>query len=279
MRHKVLSIAGLDPSGGAGLLADVKTFSALGCYGMAVVTAITAQNTMGVSGVFKVETHAIVAQLESILDDITPDAIKIGMLFDEEIITAVAAVLKKHLAKNAAQKNGAKNFSIVLDPVMMAKSGDALLQPSAIKALRDVLIPLTDIITPNLREAEALLASDDPITHDTMAARARDLLQLGSKSVLLKGGHLIGDVADDYYIMGNDGGLWLPGRRIDTKNTHGTGCTLSSAIASGLARGLDMPAACQAAKKYLTGALLAVEKKSVGGGAGPLHHFYEIWKK
>ncbi len=271
MKYKVLSIAGLDPSGGAGVLADVKTFSAIGCYGMAVVTAITAQNTHGVSAVFDVSANAVRQQLEKILEDIMPDAIKIGMLFNEDIILTVTDVLQKMVLP--------KKIPIVLDPVMMAKSGDALLQPAAMAALKKQLVPLTDIITPNLREAEALLGCDT-ISAETMASRAKELLALGSQSVLLKGGHLEQNMSDDYYVGADmPKGLWLTEARIKTKNTHGTGCTLSSAIASYLAKDAGNPKkmaeACQEAKRYLTGALRAVEQASVGGGAGPLHHFYQ----
>ncbi|MGI9461760.1 MAG: bifunctional hydroxymethylpyrimidine kinase/phosphomethylpyrimidine kinase [Alphaproteobacteria bacterium] len=269
MQHKVLSIAGVDPSGGAGVLADVKSFSALGCYGMAVITAITAQNTKGVSAVFDIGVDAVRQQLESVLADITPDAIKLGMLFHEDIILAVADILKKNILP--------KKIPIVLDPVMMAKSGDALLQPAGMVALKEKLIPLADIITPNLREAESL-GGYSRLSEDMMPECGVSLLSLGCGAVLLKGGHLEDKHANDYYI-GQDApeGVWLEAEKINTKNTHGTGCTLSSAIASYLAKGLSMVEACRFGKDYLLGSIKAVEKKSLGGGAGPVHHFYKIW--
>ncbi len=258
MKYKCLSIAGFDGSGGAGIQADLKTFSALGCYGMNVLTAVAVQNTQGVKSCYDLPLQCIEEQLEAIFEDIPPDAIKIGMLYSKDIIDCVAHALSKH----------ARHIPIVLDPVMLAKSGDALLLPSAIQALKTTLIPLCTLITPNLPEAEALVD-----TTPTPEA----LLQLGAHAVLLKGGHATNITADDLYQdqHGNTHTFTLP--RLQTRNTHGTGCTLSSAITSFLARGLALPAACQSAKHYLYDAMRASIDTSVGKGQGPVHHFHALW--
>lgn len=264
MQHKCLSIAGFDGSGGAGLQADLKTFSALGCYGMTVLTALPVQNTMGVRSCYEIPLQAIQQQLEAIFDDIVPDSIKIGMLFKQDIVELVANFLKER----------AINIPIVLDPVMVAKSGDYLLLPEAINALKTHIIPLTTIITPNLPEAEALIN-----TTGDMQTLAKQLLDLGSQAVLLKGGHQTGQESNDLYLDKNGQTLWLSSPRIDSKNTHGTGCTLSAAIASYLALGKPLTEACGLAKHYLSRALKAAQYNSVGHGHGPVHHFYDVWTK
>lgn len=259
MQHKCLSIAGFDGSGGAGIQADLKTFSAVGCYGMTVLTALPIQNTCGVRGCYDIPLSAIEEQLQAIFEDIVPDSIKIGMLFSTAIIELVASFLSNH----------ASSIPIVLDPVMIAKSGDRLLLPEAVDALKIQLIPLTTIITPNIPEADALVG---PI--EEMEVLGKTLLTLGSKAVLLKGGHREGPTADDLFLDQNGIQKWLTGDRIASNNTHGTGCTLSSAIAAFLARGVPLLEACEQAKKYLLGAIAASKNNSVGKGRGPVDHFY-----
>jgi len=263
MNYKCLSIAGFDGSGGAGIQADLKTFSALGCYGMTVLTALPIQNTCGVRRCYDIPVQAIVDQLDAIFDDITPDSIKIGMLFSHDIIDHVANFLEKH----------ARNIPIVLDPVMVAKSGDPLLQEDAIEILKTRLIPQATIITPNLPEAFALTGQTE-----ASDALGEELLMLGSAAVLLKGGHANSPQSNDLFLDKHGQRVLLEGLRIDSKNTHGTGCTLSAAICAGLAKGLTPLAACQQAKHYLTNALRAASKNSVGKGQGPVHHFYHLWK-
>ena len=262
MNYKCLSIAGFDGSGGAGIQADLKTFSALECYGMTVLTAIAAQNTCGVKSCYDIPLQCIQDQLETIFDDIRPDAIKIGMLYSAPIITLIADFLTQR----------AKNIPIVLDPVMLAKSGDPLLKPDAIDALKTKLMPLCMLITPNLPEAEALVGEQASTN-----ALAQALLQLKSKAVLLKGGHAKGNTADDILLTQTGETHTLSSERIQSKNTHGTGCTLSAAICSYLAKGESLLNACDKAKKYLHGAMLASKDHSVGKGHGPVHHFYAWW--
>ncbi|MEM8647838.1 MAG: bifunctional hydroxymethylpyrimidine kinase/phosphomethylpyrimidine kinase, partial [Pseudomonadota bacterium] len=220
-----LTIAGSDSGGGAGIQADLKTFSALGVYGCSVITALTAQNTQTVSGVMDVPAEFITQQIDAVFSDIDVHAVKIGMLSVPETIEAVAAGLKRHGARN-----------IVLDPVMVAKSGDALLQPYAVDAVRTILLPLADLITPNLPEAAALLGESLVTETGDMHEAASALMALGPKAVLLKGGHLTGDESPDVF-MDAEGAEVLHSARINTRHTHGTGCTLSSAIAAGLAKG------------------------------------------
>jgi hydroxymethylpyrimidine/phosphomethylpyrimidine kinase len=229
---------------------------------------------MGVRHCHEIPLLAIQQQLEAIFDDITPDSIKIGMLFKAEIVELVADFLKSH----------ARDIPIVLDPVMVAKSGDPLLLPEAIESLKERLLPLVTIMTPNIPEAEALMMHPTPHsvwprtnTSDDQAALARSLLDLGVKAVLLKGGHFSGEHSNDFYIDQNGQECWLMSPRINSKNTHGTGCTLSAAIAAQLALKKPLLEACQLAKKYLFGALYAAQHVSVGKGHGPVHHFYDIW--
>lgn len=263
MDYPCLSIAGFDGSGGAGIQADLKTFSALGCYGMTVLTALPVQNTCGVRSCYEIPIACIAEQLASIFDDITPRAIKIGMLFSSEIIALVADFLDER----------AKGIPVVLDPVMVAKSGDRLLQEQAIQTLKSQLLPKVSLITPNLPEAYALI----PNCEDK-ATLLQKLLDLGCQAVLLKGGHEHGeDATDILYTNAQQHGFSLP--RIVSNNTHGTGCTLSAAIASFLAKGYGLEASCQQAKEYLHGAMLAAQNFRLGHGHGPVHHFYAFWDR
>ena len=261
MNHKCLTIAGFDGSGGAGLQADLKTFSAFGCYGLSVLTALPVQNTCGVRCCYSLPIESIDAQLEAIFDDMIPNSIKIGMLFSTDIIHRVARFLEKH----------AKNIPIVLDPVMVAKSGDLLLQPDAIDTLKTELIPLATIITPNLPEAFTLIHETDDLQ-----LLAQSLLNLGSTAVLLKGGHTASLQSNDLYLDKHGIQCQLEATRIHSKNTHGTGCTLSAAICAGLALKLSPLDACQHAKRYLTGAIEAAREHNVGKGQGSVHHFYQM---
>lgn len=265
MKYKALSIAGFDGSGGAGIQADLKTFSAFGCYGMTVLTALPVQNTCGVKSCYELPLSAIDEQLHAIFADIKPDSIKIGMLFKSEIIELVANFLKKN----------AQSIPIVLDPVIVAKSGDPLLEPNALDVLKTDLIPLTTLITPNLPEAEALIGQG--IVVDEMPEIAHKLLKLGAQNVLLKGGHLIANHSNDLFLNKQGELHWLTSPRVISKNTHGTGCTLSAAIASGLALGLDLVKACQIAKRYVFHAIEAAKNEMIGEGHGPVHHFYHLW--
>ncbi|MDZ7667581.1 MAG: bifunctional hydroxymethylpyrimidine kinase/phosphomethylpyrimidine kinase [Desulfotignum sp.] len=264
--HRALTIAGSDSGGGAGIQADLKTFSALGCFGMSVITALTAQNTREVTGIFPVPPDFIGQQIDAVLSDIGTDAVKIGMLHSPEVIHTVARHLKKWQVCN-----------LVLDPVMVAKSGDKLLQDDAVAALKQTLIPLADIITPNLPEASVLLGRTISTRAD-MDQAARDLADLGCPHVLLKGGHLSDDSSLDLLYSAATGQIQeLPGNRVPTPNSHGTGCTLSSAVCAGLAKGMNMPAAVEHAKTYITGALAAGADFSIGHGHGPVHHFHALW--
>ena len=265
MIANVLSIAGVDPSGGAGIAADLKTFSALGVYGMAVVTAVTAQNTRGVTGVRLMEPAFVAEQIDAVFDDVRIDAVKIGMVATAKIAAAIADALVRHRAQH-----------IVLDPVMIAKSGDRLLAKDAIAALCERLMPLAEIITPNLPEAATLLGVAEPTDPAGMRQMARDLRRFGSTAVLLKGGHAGGPESIDVLADG-EALTWLSAPRIATKNTHGTGCTLSSAIAALLPR-MSRVDAVRAAKDYLTAALAAADELTVGSGHGPVHHFHALWK-
>lgn len=262
MQYKCLSIAGFDGSGGAGIQADLKTFSAFGCYGMTVLTALPIQNTCGVRSCYDIPVKSIEEQLEAIFDDIVPNSIKIGMLFSAEIIEVVSAFLLKH----------AQNIPVVLDPVMVAKSGDLLLKKDAVEALKVKLIPIVTLVTPNLPEAYALTRHIQD-----MEALASSLLTLGPKAVLLKGGHLKTAGSNDLFMAQNGDKMWLETERIHSKNTHGTGCTLSAAISACLAQGISLIESCQIAKHYLFEALKAAQYNSVGNGYGPVHHFYHIW--
>lgn len=259
-----LSIAGSDPSGGAGIQADLKTFSALGVYGMAVLTALTAQSTRGVTGVMAVAPDFVTAQLDTLLADIVPNAVKVGMLANAGIAGAVGAVLGRH-----------PQLPVVLDPVMVATSGDRLLDAEAVAAVTGML-PRADLVTPNLDEAAVLTGTETAEGIDAMRAQAEMLRErLGARRVLLKGGHLDG-AATDLYV--DDGGPHVvSGHRVATRNTHGTGCTLASAIAAFAAGGLDWPQAVRAAKAWLAGALEHADALGIGSGHGPVHHFWQVW--
>lgn len=262
---KVLSIAGTDPSGGAGVHADLKAFSAHRAYGMAVVTALVAQTTTGVTDVRHVPPDFVAEQLETLLTDVRVDAVKIGMLGDAEVIKAVAEAIERYQLPN-----------VVLDPVMVAKSGDRLLAAEAVEELRDVLIPRVDLITPNLPEAADLLSESEVSDPGELAGQARRLAKLGAPQVLLKGGHLKGEVSTDCLLVDGQPHT-LPGQRIATTNDHGTGCTLSSAIAALRPQRPDWMVAVTEAKEYLAHALAASDLLDVGHGRGPVHHFYGLW--
>ena len=261
MIPKVLSIAGSDPSGGAGIQADLKTFSALGVYGMAVPTALTVQNTKGVREVEMVTPRLVRGQLETIFDDIAVHGVKIGMVGTAEIASVIADVLEEF-----------KPANVVLDPVMVASSGDSLIAADAVDVIKARLIPLADVVTPNIPEAEKLLRK----AVLDMEVSAKELLPLGVKAVLLKGGHLKGDEALDILASPSFTESYSA-PRILTANTHGTGCTLSSAITANLAKGLDLKAAVGEAKSYLTAAIKAGDTLGVGHGHGPVHHLHRLW--
>lgn len=269
MIPNILTIAGVDPSGGAGVLADVKTMSALGTYGMAVIAALTAQNTQAVTRIAPVAPDFVTAQIDTLFADVRVDAVKIGMLGQVGIIRSVV--------------DGVNHWHpphVVLDPVMVAKSGDHLLENQAVHALRDGLVPLANVITPNLPEAGVLLDQSPVDNLKDMRRTAERLRRLmaddGERWVYLKGGHLPGSNTIDVLHDG-DRLIELPGQRIDTKNTHGTGCTLSAALAALLARGLALPDAARQAKAYLEDAIGASGLLSVGSGHGPVHHFHTLW--
>jgi hydroxymethylpyrimidine/phosphomethylpyrimidine kinase len=269
MQHPAiaLTVAGSDSSGGAGIQADLKTFAALGVYGASVITALTAQNTQAVTAIHDVPADFIAAQIDAVFSDLDVGAVKIGMLSQAASIETVAIGLDRHHANN-----------IVLDPVMVASSGDRLLAPDAVAALRHALFPPALVITPNLHEAAALLDTEPARDERAMERQARALLDLGVRNVLIKGGHGEGDESVDL-LVGPDDVHRFAAKRIATKSTHGTGCTLSSAIAAGLAKGLDLVAAVQTAKAYVTAAIAGADALQVGHGHGPLHHFYAHWKE
>lgn len=264
---RALTIAGSDPSGGAGIQADLKTFSACGCYGMTVITAVVDENTIGVTDVHPIPVSFVSGQIKSVLDDIGADAIKIGMLHSSELIHAVKDTLLKYNIKN-----------IVLDPVMVATSGDKLLQDEAIDTLKNELIPHIRVITPNIPEAEILIGQKITSQHN-LPLVVRDLSFNRSVSVLLKAGHLTEDeLVDVFYNAETDEIIKLSSKRIQTRNTHGTGCTFSSAIASFLAHGLPLNDAIRKAKDYMAKAIAIGSKYEIGKGHGPVHHFFDFWE-
>ena len=260
-----LTIAGSDSGGGAGIQADLKTFSALGVYGCSAVTALTAQNTLGVEAILGVEPGFVRRQMDAVLGDLDVRAVKIGMLGTPEAAAAVADGLIAW-----------RPTHVVLDPVMVAKGGDRLLSRDAILALRQRLLPLAELITPNLPEAGALLEAPTPADRSQMSAAAQRLRALGPANVLLKGGHLGGDDSPDLLLLGETE-IWLEGPRLATHHTHGTGCTLSSAIAALLARGRPLPQAVDEAKRWLSAAIAAADGLGIGRGIGPVHHFHALW--
>ncbi|MDE2363347.1 MAG: bifunctional hydroxymethylpyrimidine kinase/phosphomethylpyrimidine kinase [Hyphomicrobiales bacterium] len=263
----VLAIAGSDPSGGAGVQADIKTFAALGCHGMAAVTALTAQNTTGVAAIHLPPPDFVASEVDAVFDDIAVDAVKIGMLADAAIARSVARTLARRHAAN-----------IVLDPVLAASSGDSLAADGLIGALLADVLPLARLVTPNLAEAARLTGGAEPRSPAEMRQAGAALLNAGAQAVLVKGGHLDGPIACDLLVT-REGVRMFEARRVDTRNTHGTGCTLSSAIAAFLAHGRVLEQAIEQAKGYLVGALAGADRLSVGRGPGPLHHFHALWKK
>ena len=264
---KVLTIAGSDSGGGAGIQTDLKTFAAIGCYGMSVITALTAQNTKGVTAIHPLPPSFAIEQMTAVFTDIGADAVKIGMLYSAELIEAVSEMLNKYRARN-----------IVLDPVMVAQSGDKLLQDDAIQAIKDHLMPVADVVTPNLPEAEVLLGQKIASFEDMQRA-ARSLAQFGSRSVLIKGGHLEESQSTDLlYLTEEDRFVILEAERIASTNNHGTGCTLSSAIAAYMSKGSDIENAANKAKTYIHHAIRAGAAYKIGHGHGPVHHFFEFWE-
>ncbi len=255
---RVLTIAGSDSGGGAGIQADLKTFTALRTYGASVITCVTAQNTLGVTGVYPLTADQVAAQLDAVLSDIGTDAAKTGMLYDAPIIAAVADRIRRYGVRN-----------LVVDPVMIAKSGHPLLLPEAQAALRELLLPLARVVTPNLPEAEALTGLTIRTRAD-MEAAGRRLLQMGAKAAVVKGGHLPGEAAADLLIAADGSQLWLEAERVESRHTHGTGCTFSAAIAAGLARGLDLPEAVSLAKAFISLAIRTAP--GIGRGRGPTNH-------
>ena len=260
-----LTIAGSDSGGGAGIQADLKAFSALGVYGTSVVTAVTAQNTRAVTAVHEIPLDVIADQIEAVLDDIQVDAIKIGMLSSVGIIETVVSSIKDFRG------------AIVLDPVMVAKSGDHLLRADAVDALRSLLLPRANLVTPNLPEAGTLLDRDVAHSTDQVLEQGAGILALGCGAVLMKGGHAEGNLCQDYLIAKSGEVICLEAKRIATANTHGTGCTLSASIAAGLAQGLDLADAVSEAHAYLHDAIVRSDELGVGSGHGPVHHFHAVW--
>lgn len=258
------TIAGSDSGGGAGIQADLKTFSALGVFGCSALASLTAQNTLGVQGVYPIPPAFVQQQIHSVLSDLAVGAIKTGMLAQASIIAAVADSLSAYA-----------HIPLVLDPVMVATSGDRLLDEDAVATLIGALLPRATIVTPNLHEAAVLLVTDVAQSLDDMQRQGEAILALGARAVLMKGGHAHGDATDLLVTAAGVEAFSAP--RINTKNTHGTGCTLASAIAAGLAKGLPLSDAVRQAKDYLHQALAAAERLQIGHGAGPVHHFYTFY--
>lgn len=262
--HRVLTIAGSDSGGGAGVQADIKTISACGCYAASAITAVTVQNTCGVSAVHPVPVEIIEQQIDAVLSDIGADAIKIGMLHSEEVVKCVARMLRKYNCPR-----------VVIDPVMVSTSGHRLIEESAIQSLCSVLLPLATVITPNIPEAEILLGGQKLDKQSGLSDAARVLGEKFGTSVLLKAGHLTEDKLVDIFYNHEDGSLTeLPSVRIHTKNTHGTGCTMSSALASSLAKGENLVEAATSAKAYINSAILSGADYEIGHGFGPVNHFF-----
>jgi hydroxymethylpyrimidine/phosphomethylpyrimidine kinase len=259
------TIAASDSSGGAGIAADLKTFSALEVYGACVITALTAQNTRKVLAIEDVRPDFITLQMDAIFSDLKVDAIKIGMVRDQAGMEAIADGLARW-----------SHSKVVLDPVMVASSGTEFLSQNAMEALKTILLPRALLVTPNLAEAAALLHVPIASNQDTMRRQGERLLELGAKAVLMKGGHAAGSQSIDLFVD-HKGVRLFAADRVQTRNTHGTGCTLSSAIAAGLAKGFDLAEAVSLAKRYVTDALIAANRIKVGQGAGPLHHFHQSW--
>ncbi|MGP9433959.1 bifunctional hydroxymethylpyrimidine kinase/phosphomethylpyrimidine kinase [Ewingella sp. AOP8-B2-18] len=264
-RINALTIAGTDPSGGAGIQADLKTFSALAAYGTSVITALVAQNTRGVQSVYNIDPAFVAAQLDSVLSDVRIDTAKIGMLANSDIVEAVAERLRHYQPP-----------FVVLDTVMLAKSGDPLLSADSVEALRRLLLPQVAIITPNLPEAAALLECDMAQNEQEMREQGEALLAMGCDAVLMKGGHLTDSESPDWLFMrGSRERFTAP--RVETRHTHGTGCTLSAALAALRPRHDNWPDTVRAAKAYLQQALVQADSLEVGQGIGPVHHFHQWW--
>ncbi len=261
--HTVLTIAGSDCSGGAGIQADIKTISALGCYAASAITAVTVQNTCGVSAIHPIPAEYVKSQIEAVMTDIKPEAVKIGMINDVEIVRAIASSIKTYRPK-----------FVVFDPVMVSTSGCKLIEDKAIEAIKNELIPLSTIITPNLKEA--IVLTGDNISHaGSMIEAGRKILNYGCHSVLVKGGHLDGDdMCDVLCINGDSNPYTFTARKIDSHNTHGTGCTLSSAIATNLVLGYTLQEAVNRAKEYVYKGILTGKDIHIGNGHGPLNHFH-----
>lgn len=261
-----VTIAGSDSGGGAGIQADLKTFSANGVYGASVLAALTAQNTLGVTAIHDVPVDFVRAQIDAVYSDLAVKATKIGMLSRPEVIYCVAEGLDRH-----------ETGPVVLDPVMVAASGDPLLAEEAVSVLMSELLPRADLITPNLHEAARMLDTGLAGTAEAMLEQARALQSLGARSVLMKGGHGTGPESSDLLLLPDGSEHWLSSPRLATQNTHGTGCTLSSAIAAGLARGASLEDAVSSAKTYIGRAIAAADSLAIGAGHGPVHHFHEFW--
>ena len=267
MTSIALAVAGSDSAGGAGIQADLKTFAALGVHGASALTALTAQNTLGVDGVHVVPPDFVLAQMQAVARDLEIGAIKIGMLATSGVIEAVAEGL-----------NDFPGVSVVLDPVMVAASGDILLDKDAIATLKSLLLPRAVVITPNLPEAAQLLGTREASSEGEMRAQAKALMALGASAVLIKGGHAKGVTATDL-LLDCEGELRLEVQRVKTRHDHGTGCTLSSATAAELAKGASLREAVTTAKAYVTGAIAAADQLHIGKGRGPVHHFHKWWPR
>lgn len=265
-RINALTIAGTDPSGGAGIQADLKTFSALEAYGTSVITALVAQNTRGVQSVYRIDPAFVGAQLDSMLSDVRIDSAKIGMLAQADIVDVVAERLRRYTIPY-----------VVLDTVMLAKSGDPLLSPDAVASIRRLLLPNVSLITPNLPEAAALLDCPPARNEQEMCAQGQELLSMGCQAVLMKGGHLSEQESPDWLFCRGQAPQRFTSPRVDTRHTHGTGCTLSAALAALRPRCADWPATVAAAKNYLQQALEQADTLEVGQGIGPVHHFHAWW--
>lgn len=261
--NRVLTIAGSDSGGGAGIQADIKAISAMGCFAASAITAVTVQNTVGVQAVHPIPLDILSGQIDAVLSDIGADAVKIGMLHSAEVVEVVAAKIEEHAIRN-----------IVVDPVMVSTSGHRLIEESAVEVLKKRLFPLARVITPNLPEAEILIGRAIHGESDFKAV-AQELADTYGVSVLLKAGHLTDDILTDYFYNAEDGTLTLlPSKRVDTRNTHGTGCTLSSAFAAALAKGEDLTTAAKSAKSYIEKAIISGADYEIGNGHGPVNHFF-----
>lgn len=263
--RRALSIAGFDGSGGAGIQADLKTFSALGCYGMTVLTALPVQNTQGVRSIYEISLECIEEQIRALFEDVGTDVVKIGMLHRPEIVEVVVNLLKEY-----------GPVDIVVDPVMVAKSGDRLLHEEAVTALKELLLPIATVLTPNIPEASDLL-DRKLFTEFDMEDAAREICEMGAGAAVVKGGHSEGKLCKDC-LWYESKAHWFASDRIQTKNTHGTGCTFSAAIAALLAQGKGIVDATKEAKKYLSGAIRSGAEYKLGFGNGPVNHFYDMWE-